>query len=196
MSTYQGIDYGLGQSNINVKTGIRYGVISQHSVMSEAMDDVEYDYGQPSCPQCGNDKVTLPETCPDCGAMQDCINDCTYQDSLEGNGSEFVCLPCRYAFDSDEAYPDTPNGWSYDRDGYRLIDCLDTDIMVIESPYYTYGPFCSPCVPGAVSLPDDDDDDYPQDGPKAYCLGHDWFDEGKAPYTVYLVADDSIVEME
>ena len=30
---YVGIDYGLGRSNIDKATGIRYGVISQHSVI-------------------------------------------------------------------------------------------------------------------------------------------------------------------
>jgi hypothetical protein len=28
-----GIDYGMGQTNVNHETGIRYGVISQNSVM-------------------------------------------------------------------------------------------------------------------------------------------------------------------
>jgi hypothetical protein len=35
-----GIDYGMGLSNIDEETGIRYGIISQHSVCPEAMDDV------------------------------------------------------------------------------------------------------------------------------------------------------------
>ena len=34
-----GIDYGNGVTNINDKTGIRYGVISVQSVLPEAMDD-------------------------------------------------------------------------------------------------------------------------------------------------------------
>lgn len=32
-----GIDYGLGQSNIDKETGIRFGVISQHSLHPEWM---------------------------------------------------------------------------------------------------------------------------------------------------------------
>ena len=35
-----GIDYGHGKTNIDLKTGIRYGIISQHSVNPDAMDDV------------------------------------------------------------------------------------------------------------------------------------------------------------
>jgi hypothetical protein len=60
--------------------------------------------------------------------------------------------------------------------------------MVLRSPYYTRGNFCSPCVPGGVSLESDN-----PDGAKAYCLGHDWFENGVAPYTGYMVADDSVV---
>lgn len=43
----------------------------------------------------------------------------------------------------------------------------------------------SKLTPGAGNL-----DNPRNDGPKTYCLGHDWFEDGKAPYPVYLVADD------
>jgi hypothetical protein len=39
-TTKAGIDYGLGLSNIDRTTGIRYGVISPHSVNPDALDDV------------------------------------------------------------------------------------------------------------------------------------------------------------
>ena len=59
-TSYAGIDYGLGQSNVDKANGIRYGVISQHSVIPEAMDDVDYDYGKPTCPKCGNEVDAVP----------------------------------------------------------------------------------------------------------------------------------------
>ena len=96
---------------------------------------------------------------------------------------------------SSEAFGDEPQGWNYEGEGYQLTDCLDSDVMVIGSPYYTYGPFCSPCVPGGVSLP--------VDGPlgadwdaRAYCLGHDWFESGVAPYPVYSVATNELIKAE
>ena len=55
MTEYAGIDYGMGRTNIDPETGIRYGVISQHSIMPEAMEDMEPDYGLPTCPECGID---------------------------------------------------------------------------------------------------------------------------------------------
>ena len=39
-TTYQGIDYGMGRSNIDNETGIRYGVISQNSVNPDEFEDV------------------------------------------------------------------------------------------------------------------------------------------------------------
>lgn len=50
---------------------------------------------------------------------------------------------------------------------------------------WTFAQFCSPCVPGAGSL-----DNPVEDGAKTYCLDHDWFDGGVAPYPVFRVADD------
>jgi hypothetical protein len=44
-TNYVGIDYGLGLANIDSETGIRFGVIGQHSLMSEALADFEADFG-------------------------------------------------------------------------------------------------------------------------------------------------------
>jgi hypothetical protein len=74
--------------------------------------------------------------------------------------------------------------------------------MLLRSPYYTYAQFCSPCVPGAGNLDaavDIEDTSVLQegiDGVKTYAFGHDWFEDGKAPYVVYRVDDGSIVEPE
>ena len=86
-------------------------------------------------------------------------------------------------------YEGEPLGFEYSSDGYKLADCLDNDIMVLESPFYTFAKFCSPCVPGAGDLDAPD-----ADGIKAFALGCDWFEGGVAPYTVYRVSDDSVVE--
>jgi hypothetical protein len=160
-----GIDWSMGKSNIDKQTGIRYGVISQHNVMPEALDDIEYDYGKPEvaiCPECDKEFT---------------VTDKKYGDII-------VCpnLNCNESFEIELPDMSEPIGWSYEEEGYQLIDCLDNDIMVLKSPYYTYAQYCSPCVPGAINL------DTPMDeGIKGYCLGHDWFEEGKAPYKVYDV---------
>ncbi len=180
-----GIDYGLGRTNIDTANGIRYGCISVHAVTQAWYDTAEADYGKPHCPKCGNEitddygEAERPDT-----------------EEYDGRGSEYACHDCRYTFDGDEAYSDEPLGWTLEDEEYTAVDCLDSDVLIIKSPYYTYGPFCSPCVPGAVTLYDDRDraQRYSADhGVKAYCFGHDWFEDGQAPYKVYRVADDSEV---
>ncbi len=161
-----GIDYGLGKSNIDLETGIRYGVISQHSVSSEALNDVEYDYPF-NCPQCGNETLVPSKS----------------------QKYDYFCQSCRTWHMSEDCYGEESIGFHYEDSEYTFIDCLDTDIMVIKSPYYTLAQYCSPCVPGAGNL-----DNPMADGIKAYCLGPDWFDGyNPLPYPVYSVADDSLI---
>jgi hypothetical protein len=194
-----GIDYGRGQTNIDHKTGIHYGVISQHSVSQAWYDSAESDYGTPHCGECGNDA-----TPSDSHDLPDDVVEADWFD-----GKDFCCLSCERCFWSEEAYSDEPLGWALDDGEYKAVDCLDSDIMILFSPYYTYGPFCSPCVPGAINLDDADMDDktgktaqqFHADAkyvgyPRAYCFGHDWFDGGKAPYRVFRVSDDTEVVPE
>ena len=205
---YKGIDYGLGTANIDRETGIRYGVISRHTVGQEWYDHAEADYGEPTCPKCGNEPNSRSDFdyhaecgvyfCPDCskvwypmeldeGFCPECNGKCNLIE-FEGERSEYACYACAYLFDSDEAYSDEPLGWNYDGNGYTLSDCLDNDIFVLKSPYYTFAQFCSPCVPGAGNLDNPD-----PDGVKCYCLGHEWFEEEKASYPVYQVSDDILI---
>ncbi len=172
--TYVGIDYGLtSQTNRDKETGVHYGVISQHSVGEAWYEDSEADYGPATCPKCGNEAADYNDLDEEFVQDWDRSHGCT----------DYACGQCRYVFDASEAYGDEPNGYSYDSDGYVLTSCLDSDIMVIKSPYYTRAQFCWPCVPGAGNL-----DNPTEDGPKTYCLGHDWFEDGVAPYPVYDLA--------
>lgn len=178
MSTYAGIDYGLGRTNIDHAAGIRYGVISQHAIGQAWYDQAESDYGEATCPKCGNPAIDVAT-----------INADDQEHMTDGPGcADWACRDCAYIFDAAEAFPEEALGQSFEDSEYYLESCLDSDVMIIKSPYYTRAQFCSPCVPGAGNL------ETPcETGPKTYCLGHDWFDDGKAPYPVYRVSDDSIV---
>lgn len=171
-----GIDYGMGKSNVDVKTGIRYGVIAQNNV-GEALanSDLVYDYGKPTCPKCGNEAVEYD-------LNKDAKEDGDDFDCAEHECADFMCLACEYVFGGESAFGDEAQGWSYEDDGYSLVDCLDVNVFVLASSFYTLAPFCSPCVPGAGDL-----DNARDDGVKTYCLGHDWFESGKAPYPVFEV---------
>ena len=138
METNSGIDYGRGLTNIDGKTGIRYGVIHQQHVLQAWCDDSEAYYGD------------IPE-----------------------EEIEFTD-PINYFIDDNEYYAFS--------DDYG-------DIMITRSPYYTKCKYCSPCAPGAGYLMD-----YTDEGIKAYCFGHDWFDSGKAPYKVYDVKTNKLIK--
>jgi len=159
-----GIDYGMGQTNVDHENGIRYGVIPVNDVVQAWADSSEADYG---CEECESklefeaEQAELPE------------------DERE-------------EFDTSECICDEPRAFVLD-DGEYLASQGgdDSDIFILKSPYYTYAAFCSPCAPGAGHLRNLLS---PEDGVKTYCFGDDWFDdEIPCPYTVYRVVDDAVV---
>jgi hypothetical protein len=177
-----GFDYGMGQTNIDKETGIRYGIIVVHDLMSEAIhESLEADYGEPHCPKCGNEaKKGKPR------------GDKKYTWSRDGKGvcGDYHCVGCKYIFDGDEAFGDDPVAQVLDADGYKGFLDDSNDMWLTLSPYYTWAQFCSPCAPGAGHL----GNPMPQDeGAKTYCFGHDWFDGGKAPYPVYSVKTNELI---
>jgi hypothetical protein len=172
-----GIDYGLGQTNIDKKTGIHYGCISQHLVTQVWADSCQADYGEPHCPKCGNEVCEVKTT-----AEGDINEDENIGEYREHGNADYLCETCNHTLDSEDVFGDEPQGWYVDDGEYKAVDCLDSDILIIESPYFTYAQFCSPCVPGAGNL------DHPiQEGVKTFAFGHDWFESNKAPYPVYRV---------
>lgn len=164
-----GIDYGRGMTNINPETGIRFGIIPMNDVVQAWCDSSEPYYGEPTCPKCG-EEITDPED----------------QDT-------YYCKKCDYQFYSHEAFGDEPLCFHYDDEGYEVQSDDHGDLWIIESPYFTYADFCSPCAPGACHLRNIVE---PNDNNKCYCFGHDWFDEGKAPYPVYDVKTGKEVNSE
>lgn len=171
-TTYRGINYA-GQTGVNQnsKTGIRYGVISQNEVLQAWADSSEPDYGKPceslECPECGK-SVECPEA---------------WGDTVE--------CECGHAFECELPDMAEPLGFTLDDGDYKATAGECGDIFVIESPYFTYAQFCSPCAPGACYLMNTLDQ--PCEDNRAYCFGHDWFDDDKAPYPVYSVATGELV---
>lgn len=168
-----GIDYGRGITNIDLYTGIRYGVIPLHYITDEWCESAEAVYGDACCPKCG---IAIKESCE-------------YEDLPDNK--DFHCEDCRKSFWSHEVYGDDPIAWVFDSDECKATQSVDScDIFVIKSPYYTKAAFCSPCAPGACYLPSPH-----EDGERAYCFHPDWFDESvqACPYPVYLVTDNSLI---
>lgn len=177
-TNYAGIDYGMGQANIDTETGIRYGLISQNLVSDWALeffwsigDDLDYQEFR----QQVIDEIR--------SAIERAIQDYTHDASRSVER-----IDCEEIFDGLEIeYESESNNLELeDEDGkYQLSG---GNVWVFRSKYYTHAQFCSPCMPGAGNL------DCPcPDGPKTYCVGPDWFDaddqpDGRhCPYPVYLV---------
>ena len=190
-----GIDYGMGRTNIDHATGIRYGVISGNGDISQAWNDsAEPDYGDPTCPKCGNDARRLSDSPADEDTSADTAEslDTDEYDQASHECADYACDACRYVFGSESAYGDDPHGYTLEDGEYTASSCLDSDVMILRSPYYTICRFCSPCVPGAGNLNSPD-----PDGIKAYCFGPDWYQDDNGdeyvPFPIYRVSDDSLV---
>lgn len=176
-----GIDYsGIGSTiNRDKDSGIRYGVIPANDIGQAWYDSAEPDYGDPTCPKCGNPvKEAKGEYAKYTHANHQC--------------SDYVCHGCKYVFGSESAYSDEPVGGQNVDDGtVKAHEDSSGDVWVFKSPYFTYAQFCSPCAPGACHLRNPLDE--PSEPNRCYCLGHDWFEDGKAPYPVYSVETGEIV---
>ena len=160
-----GIDYGLGKTNIDKSTGIRYGVISLNSLDSWVYEDLVPEYGCPTCPCCG-DEVR------------------------DGTSHDYYCDECEQGYNTEECFSDSPLYHILKDNNYEAHTDYDgINLFVLESKYYTLVKYCSPCVPGAGDL-----NSPCIDGVKAYCLGHEQFEDGKAPYPIYEVATGKLVE--
>lgn len=177
-TNYTGIDYGLGRANIDSKTGIRYGVISQHTPDQDAVQNIWQNCRDLSF-EAFQDEAKLKLR----GVLDEYFSDWKHDDKPSN-----LDMAVQNAFESieqelNDSYEcDGSAEMLFERDGYKITTCLDSDLMILTSPYFTHAQFCSPCVPGAGNL-----DNYCADGAKTYCLGHDWFEDNKAPYPVYSV---------
>jgi hypothetical protein len=171
-TSYTGIDYGLGQTNRDHVTGIRYGVISQHDVMPEALDDLitqGTDVGFENMRDQAKDELAR--------AIAAAIDPYGQVGDPDELAAEII---------GNVEWHDCQEGgpWEFEGDGYFLKLAQDGDVWVLKSPFYTHAQFCSPCAPGAGHL----GNPCPT-GPKTYCLGPDWFEDGEAPYPIYKVED-------
>ena len=165
-----GIDYGLGQSNIDKTTGIRYGVICLHALGEFAYEEFEADYGPPTCEKCGGEAIDFD------GEKHDAYK------VKRGACSEYACETCERVFDSDDAFGDEPICQRVDSQEYTAVLNSDGDVMLLKSLYYTYAQFCSPCAPGAGHL-----ENPCLKGVRTYCFDKEWYPNGKAPFEIFEV---------
>jgi len=189
MTQNQGIDYGVGKSNIDSETGIRFGVIHHSEVGGAWYEASEADYGPSYCPKCGNAAEPMDKLYTE-GFLNSEIE--AEYEFYKSDTPEYVCEDCKIIFGSENAFNDEPLGFFIDDGKYKAVQFGDGDIFVEKSPYFTYAQFCSPCAPGAVYLVNPLET--PNENNRGYCFGHDWYENGKAPYPVFSVETGEIVK--
>ena len=171
---YSGIDYGLGQTNIDKDTGIRYGVIHSNRLASHAWDTITSS---------GED-LDYTETIQD---LTDQISG-SLKSILADYDSRFDCKEAAEAIVSELDFNIESSGdctrYLYTGDDETFNLASDGDIFVTKSKYYALCSYCSPCAPGAGSLGSEGE-------VMAYCLGPDWFNkESPMPYRCFYVEND------
>lgn len=176
-TNYAGINYAGRNSTVNrdPDAGIRYGVISQNAVLQAWADDSEAQYPS-ACTHCGSD-------------IDQAIIDAVQSGDDE---DKRTCPHCKVILEEKDFWDVEADYYAYDDDGYKAQSDDYGDIFITKSPYYTYAQFCSPCAPGACHLSSPLTD--PISDNRCYCFGHDWFEDGKAPYPVYSVETGEVVE--
>lgn len=191
MKTNKGIDYsGPGTTcNRDTKTGIRYGIIPQNDASPEALDDIftnGTDLGFEDYKQGVKDNLRK--------ALSD-----YFHDYKRTSGNSPLDCAVENAFDAiSDNLGDSYDGsdcarMELEQNGYKLMTDSSGDLWVMKSPFFTYAQFCSPCAPGACYLRNPVE---PCESNKCYCLGADWFEDGKAPYPVYSVETGALVPAE
>ena len=231
-TNYAGIDYsGPGATcNRDADLGIRYGVISQHSLDPDSMSDIwdnsedlSHKAAVEELKQRFNAAFAIHTKKTKRAAFRQIIEDFVrkedrddvVRDLMEIKASEDTAADLWAVVEDrfNDRYECDDRDWRWEKDGYLLENCLQSDIFVAKSPYFTYATYCSPCVPGACSLDSPFEGlavpsgDYPARAEdwkaeaeslgfaKCFCLGHDFFEDDKAPYEVFSVATGKQVVM-
>lgn len=166
MTAYKGIDYGMGQTNIDKETGIRYGVINQKEVLQAWVDSSEASWPCKGCEYSPDDDCG--QACNMCEPTSYFIDDNEYQAECGEDGDIFISKSPYYTF-AQFCSPCAP-GACY------LINPLDILAGYPAGGHNKAG--------------------VPIDNNRAYCFGHDWFrdtETKKAPYPVYRVSDNQKV---
>lgn len=160
----------MSTPNIHPETGIRYGVICPSFV------DQWYEWSH----------AVVDEQCPHCGSGKVEIID-------DVNGG-YRCEDCKATFMEDESEDITVVGRTYTTIRYKANQAVEgEEIIISESPYFTYARLCAPTFPNAgdlnsaIAIVISESDGY-----KTYCFGHTWYNNGAAPYPIYKVSDGTL----
>ena len=208
--------------NYDPETGVHYGVISQHSLDQDTINDIWNDSEDLSFAYAKEELLTQlvtnleRETHEDIrrvlgGDLKDLWGE-YYREEREEAISEIIeigkddrdalweVVSNRFG----DQYDGSDREWLWEAEGYKISNCLHSDMFVSLSPFFTYAPKCSPCVPNAGDLDSASrleeaapslESDYAaaqlvaenRGWVRSYCLDSSFFEGNKAPYPVWGV---------
>jgi hypothetical protein len=156
--------------NVDLKTGIHYGVIHNNRLGEFAWDDIvangtDLDYAE------AIDSITTELR----DAIKSVLSDYVATFDADAIAADIIA-DLDFTVESSDCAR-----YHYESESEEFTVGSDGDIFVTRSKYYTLCGFCSPCAPNAGYLESRGD-------VKAYCLGPDWFDENNPmPYEAFIV---------
>lgn len=131
--------------------------------------------------------AVIDDRCPSCGSDRVALTDVVHV--------SYFCSGCKTNFTSDESEESEVVGRVYKTIQYKAEQHEEgQNIIITHSPYYTWAMLCSPCYPNAGDI----DSSIAavidaQSGYKTYCFGHNWFENGIAPYPLIRVSDNRVM---
>lgn len=191
-----GIDYGLGKTNIDLKTGVRYGIAHANNypelfdeITTNGNDDSYDDFIEQivrdiTCAVENADEDSNEELID---AIQSCVHGVArnprdiiedHIDDLEERPDEWTDFVKSLVDEFEFEYTNDENIWSYtetDDAGNVTLHLQITwlggapQIFVFKSPKIVKALLCSPCVPGAGDLDSLDDN-----GVETYGIPDEW----------------------
>jgi len=116
--------------------------------------------------------------------------DCPFCGEHLGNTFDDKCPVCKAKL-NDEDFPQTdPSSFIYGEENYFIEQEMGQKVLcVLTSDYFT---IADPCIGHSENA-----GDLTKEGKmfKAFCLGHEWFDDG-APYKVFRVKNNEEVKKD
>lgn len=165
---------GSPAPNVDLATGIHYGIIHQHDCNMDAVSDIVSNGDD--CAWSALRADVIDQFKAAIGAVLDKAGAHFFhkKDTVLTQIAERAWDDAAECFDGFEG---GGMGYDYEADGYKLHLADDGDIWVFESPYVTHCGPCSPCAPNAGYLTS-------PGTLLTYALGPDWFEDETPPYKV------------
>jgi hypothetical protein len=170
MTTYAGIDYSRGMSNVNHETGIHFGVISQNEVLQAWVDSSEPVY---NCENCQCDEAFQNDECDYCEPCAYTYDQDGYKCEQLSEDTDIFITESPYYTYAQYCSPCAP-GACY------LMDYFKTNSLILNNKISSIDAYKRAAEKAGF--------------PKVYCLDFSWFDDEKAPYPVFDVKTGELIK--